>query len=329
MKIIKLKPLFHASAVILTLLTALTMVNTAAAVPHTPAGSIIQNQVVATYKDSVGNSYSNASNVVKITIREVNSATLTNTSGETQTVADTPNALVYSVHTLHNTGNTTDTYTLSAVNETTGDTLEASEILIYLDTNGNGQLDDDEKTPITTIELVSDESVKLIVVSKLPATLSDSDTLNIKVNAVSQKGGGVDGSNLVKINFTNAQPKIDVALTAAKDIDCDGNHEGSFGDINLVQMAPTECVIMNIQAENSSATTALEVVLKDPIPAFTTFKTGTLQYCKGDACTLENFTDSVDSDNAEYDKTNGEVKFKAGTIIAGEKASARFSIVID
>jgi hypothetical protein len=86
---------------------------------------------------------------------------------------------------------------------------------------------------------------------------------------------------------------------------------------------------MNIQAENNSNTDALEVILKDPIPEFTTFKTGTLQYCKGNGCTLQNRTDDVDGDNAEYDQTNGETRFKAGTMRAGEKATARFSIVID
>jgi hypothetical protein len=94
-------------------------------------------------------------------------------------------------------------------------------------------------------------------------------------------------------------------------------------------MAPAECVIMNIQAENSTDNEALEVVLKDPTPEFTSYKAGTLQYCKGDACTLQNFTDDVDTDAAEYDQTNGEARFKAGTMVAGEKVSARFSIVID
>jgi hypothetical protein len=121
MKTIKLKPLLHASVATLALFASLTMTNIAVAVPHAAAGSIIQNQVVATYKDALGNVYTNASNIVNITIREVNSAKLTNTSGETQTVANTPNSLVYSVYTLQNTGNTTDTYDLTAVNEATGD----------------------------------------------------------------------------------------------------------------------------------------------------------------------------------------------------------------
>jgi hypothetical protein len=329
MKIIKLKPLLHSSVVALALLFSIMMTNTAVAIPHAPAGTIIQNQVIATYKDIHNNTYTNESNIVKITIRKVNSVTLTNTSGETQTVGNTPNSLVYSVHTLQNTGNTTDTYDLSAINEATGDTLDAAEILIYEDKNGNGQLDDNEKTPITSIKLASDASVKLIVRSKLPATVGNDDTLNIKVTASSQKDSAVNATNLVKINFSNVQPKVDVVLTAAKDTGCDGTPDSDFGDIDLVQMAPTECVIMNIQAKNSTANEALEVVLKDPIPEFTSYKTGTLQYCKGDACTLKNFTDEVDADPAEYDQINGETRFKAGTMAAGEKVSARFSIVID
>jgi uncharacterized repeat protein (TIGR01451 family) len=325
-KIIKIKSFLMSSAAILVLSSSLTTASIAA--PHAIPGTIIQNQVIVTYKDGKGNRYTNQSNIIKISIREVNSVTLTNNSGETQTAGNIPNALVYSIHTLHNTGNITDTYHLKIQNETIGDTLNATEFFIYKDKNSNGQLDGDEKKPITTIELASDVTAKLIITSKLPENIDSNDTLNIKVSAESKKNTNIIALNRVKINFSDTRPKIKVVLSAAKDIACDGNPDVEFGDVNLNPMAPMECLILHIQAENTSKNEALDVLLKDIIPEFTSYKENSLQYCKGKGCSLDSFTDAVDNDAAEFDEENDEVKFKAGNMLSGESASARFTIII-
>jgi hypothetical protein len=325
MKIIK--SLLMSSMAILVLF--ISIIKPSIAAPQATSGTIIKNQVVVTYKDSKGNRYSNESNIIKITIREVNSVTLTNISGETKTVGNIPNALIYSIHTLHNTGNTTDTYHLSIQNEITGDTLNATEFFIYNDKNRNGQLDIDEKKPITVIELVSDTTAKIITTSKLPENIYNNDTLNIKVNVQSKINTNVTASNKVKINFSDTRPKINIVLSAAKDIACDGDPDAEFGDVNLNHMASKECLILYIQAKNNSKNRVLGVILKNTLPEFTSYKKNSLHYCKGKECRLERFTDAIDNDTAEFDETNDEVKFKAGEIITGEKAFARFSIIID
>jgi len=315
------------SATILALFSSITTSSIAA--PPTPSGTIINNQVIVTYKDDKGNNYTNKSNIIKITIRKVNSVILTNTSGGIQTVANLPNSLVYSIHTLHNTGNTTDIYNLNVSNETAEDTLNASELFIYKDTNDNGQLDDNEKKPITIIELASDEISKLIISSKLPENIDNTDTLHLKIKIQSKKNADVTASNKVKINFSDTRPRIKVVLSAAKDVTCDGNPDVEFGDVNLNPMVANECLILHIQAENTSKNKALGVILKNTLPEFTSYKASSLQYCKGKHCTLEAVTDVVDNDAAEFDVNNDEVRFKAGSMIAGEHASARFTIIID
>lgn len=193
----KLKPL--AGSVALSLLTGVAL---AAA----PGGAILQNQVIATYTDIGGKSYTASSNIVEISIREVRGATLTITTGESQQVAMIPGGKVYSVHTLANNGNVGETYALAAANVTGGgDTLDASAVKIYLDADGNGVLNGTEgNTPITSQAVLAGASVKLIVESTLPATMAVSDTLKVTLDATDSKSNTASSTNTVNITFTNS-----------------------------------------------------------------------------------------------------------------------------
>ncbi|MBU0653993.1 MAG: hypothetical protein KJ914_02555 [Gammaproteobacteria bacterium] len=201
----KMKPL--ASSIALSLLTGI-------AVAAAPGGAILQNKVTATYSDIGGKTYTAESNIVEISIREVRGATLTITSGENQQVAMLPGGKVYSVHTLANNGNIGETYDLAAANVTGGgDTLDAADIKIYLDTDGNGVLNGTEgNTPLTSTSLAAGASAKLIVESVLPATMAASDTLKVTLNATDSAGTTASSINTVNITFTNSNisyvPKV-------------------------------------------------------------------------------------------------------------------------
>lgn len=291
------------------------------------AGTTISNQVTVSYKDAAGNSYTDESNIINITIRRVNALELTKTSDETQNETATPDAIVYSTHTLQNTGNATDTYNLAVANET-GDSKDSPEFLIYKDTNNNGVLDNDEKTPITSIEIPAGESVSLIVATKLPSDISESDTLDATLIASSATDSNIKQTNAIHLTFT-VRPNVDISLTAVKDVNCDGSPDGDFGVLDLADMASEECAIMHIEAENTSNVDAIDVVLKDELPSYISYKKGTSSFCLGTNCTLVATTDAVDDDAGEYDDASGIVRFNAGDMASGTKASARFSVVID
>lgn len=201
----KLKPL--ASAITLSLVTGI-------AVAAAPGGAILQNKVIATYSDIGGKTYTAESNIVEISIREVRTATLTLTDGAEQTVAMIPSSKVYSVHTLTNNGNVSETYTLAAANVTGGDdTLDAAALKIYLDANGNGVLDGTEgATPITSTTLAAGASAKLIVESVLPAAVTLSDKLNVTLDATDSKGTAAASTNTVKITFKNSNLTYEPAI---------------------------------------------------------------------------------------------------------------------
>ena len=78
-----------------------------------PANSVIGNQATATYQDSGGTARTSTSNLVQTTVAQVYSHTFT--ASQSRTVA--PGGTVYFPHTLTNTGNGTDTYTIGAVDQ--------------------------------------------------------------------------------------------------------------------------------------------------------------------------------------------------------------------
>ena len=199
----KMKPI--ASSIALSLMTGI-------AVAAAPGGAILQNKVIATYSDIGGKTYTAESNIVEISIREVRTATLTLTDGAEQTVAMIPSSKVYSVHTLTNNGNVSETYTLAAANVTGDDSLDAAALKIYLDANDNGVLDSGETTPITSTTLAAGASAKLIVESVLPAAVTLSDKLNVTLDATDSKGTAAASTNTVKITFKNSNLTYEPAI---------------------------------------------------------------------------------------------------------------------
>ncbi len=486
MIIIKMKPLAQACALIFSLGSLVT--GEAIAAPHAPAGSSIVNQVTLTFKDAFGKSYQLKSNIVNITIREIYTARLAPIFGTIQKVPADSGTDVYSVIKLYNTGNKADTYQLSAINNISHDSIDASDILIYQDINGNGQLDPNEMTPISSIALDAGKNASLIIKIKLPENVAESDTLYVDLNAESQKGalidktvteikitfskktnittpvsiweqqhggnchaytsiplagtadswadakslaenaiyGGVyghlstlntfdeiefirsvidktqnhwlggqwNGTNwswdtgevgyiqtdgttvndfpqivwanggwkqgdpyayiwnqtndgkwattnntwtgddsgnpiraLVEFDIDCPAPNVDLVLTAAKDISCDGNADNAFDAVDLTDMAPGECAIMHVRAKNTSGISAIDIFLKQELPNYLSYIPNTISSCGFvDNCTLIAKTDNeADKDDGYYDTVNNTVviggkptNLQPGDVIHGE-----------
>ena len=100
-----------------------------------PAGSSIGNQASATYTDSSGVERTATSNVAITIVQQVASFTLT--ADNTKTVS--PGGQVAFPHTIINTGNGSDSFTLS-VAQLTGDSFDLTGVAIY-DANSDGLSD--------------------------------------------------------------------------------------------------------------------------------------------------------------------------------------------
>jgi len=466
-----------------TLLTSLLLIsNTALFSAPTPAGSVLENQVLISYQDALGNTYTAESNVINITIRAVQAAELSEVSGTVQEVAAIPHAEVDSVHRLQNRGNVTSTYQLTAANVQAsqpksakvqlrngeaGDTIDAEQLLIFHDKNGNGIVDPDEAAPITEITLAAGESANLIVRSTLPEVVTNEDRLDVTLQAKDKDNGAVTTSvNQVKLTFTDSntsdliiwheadggnchaykvigssqpiswtdaksaadkaiyrripghllsinnaieqmfiysiidrynlsywlglsrdeasgsaykwdtnealtytnwgvgeptlgaqryimmwhgghgkwydksnnadgtvkhyviefdtecgQPKIDIQLSSARDIDCDNQADSDFGLIKLAEMESGQCAIMDIVAVNDSGTAAKNMDLHHDLPSYVTYQAGSLQMCKGAGCSLVSGGSIIAEEN--------KILFEVGDMGLGEEAHARFGVKID
>ena len=158
-----------------------------------PANSVIGNQATATYQDSGGTSRTATSNLVQTTVAQVYSHTLT--ASQSRIVA--PGGTVYFPHTLTNTGNGTDTYTIGAVDPVGGITFSA--LAIYADANGDGV--PDNATPITTTgSLAANGVFRFVVAATVPGAALAGATGDVTVNST---GNLADASNSPAAAGTN------------------------------------------------------------------------------------------------------------------------------
>ena len=106
-----------------------------------PANAVIGNQASASYFDANGNAQLATSNLVQTTVQQVGSFTLDSVNQTTTTVINTKTGAagntVYAPHTVTNTGNGSDSFTVSVADTNN----RFSKIEIYADANGDGVAD--------------------------------------------------------------------------------------------------------------------------------------------------------------------------------------------
>lgn len=152
---------------------------TAAQAAAPAAGTNISNIASATYTDATGTNKQVTSNEVKTTVLQVSSFTLV----DDRTTTANPNGQVTLSHTLTNTGNGTDTYTIDVANITSGDNFDLSNLRVYIDANQDGVADNN--TAITSVTLNAGESVGLVVVSTVPVNATSGQSAQYTLTATS------------------------------------------------------------------------------------------------------------------------------------------------
>ena len=235
----------------------------------TAAGTEIKNLATVTYEDAAGNVFSAQSNEAIVTVAQIFSATV----GTDIDVDGAPGQTVNLPYVLTNTGNGTDDFFVSAADDASiaGDSIDATDITVYRDTNGNGQPDAGEPAIAATdaISLTGGESANLVVSVRVPTTATSGQGLGITLTAQAANGTGAavagsvtdlttgggrdsaDGTNQSLISITN-----DAVLVTTKT---------SSHDVANNQITYT------ISVSNTGATAAENVILFDGLPEGTTF----------------------------------------------------------
>ncbi|MDA8157375.1 MAG: hypothetical protein M0Z52_13145 [Actinomycetota bacterium] len=172
----------------LSLVFLIALAGSAFATP--PAGTTIGNQASATYTDGSGISRTATSNTVQTVVQQVAAFTLTTTP---QSKNGAPGNTVYFPHTLTNTGNGTDTFTLA--NSINGGNSMTPIIAIYPSTACNGVPDTGAPAITSTPSLASGAAFCFVEAVTVPGSAVAGNTATVAVTGTSQFNNTVTANN--------------------------------------------------------------------------------------------------------------------------------------
>jgi hypothetical protein len=176
----------------------------------TAAGSTITNTATVNYQ--VGGISQNATTAsdtltvdrkVNLTVAEVGNTTTTVTPGQTAAVT---------TFSVTNTSNAVLDFSLAAVQPVGGtaahggtDSFDATNVKIYVDTNGNGTYDAGTDTLVTYLdELAADATKTVFVVADIPLGLSNAAVAGVTLTATGREGGTTGSQGIALVQTTGA-----------------------------------------------------------------------------------------------------------------------------
>ncbi|WP_297920770.1 hypothetical protein [uncultured Agitococcus sp.] len=224
------------------------------------ANSLIGNTATATYTDASAINRTATSNTVQTVVQQVRAFDLV--ANETRYVA--PGGQVTFPHTLTNTGNGSDTISLSVANNT-GDNFDLTGFVIYADADGNGI--PDNATPVTSVTLAAGGVYKFVVVANAPVTAANAQQATTTVTASAAAGGG-----LLAVSDTNTDTAI-ISTNAVVTVTKSAN----------ILTGPTGTVVeYTLTYTNTGNTAATSLAISDLIPKSATPATvGGMKYQAG------------------------------------------------
>ncbi len=278
-----------------------------------PAGTTIGNQATATYTDAASNSYTVTSNPVTTVVQQVASFTLTANGARTAS----PGGQAVFPHVLTNTGNGTDSFNLSVVNQA-GDNFDLTGLTLYVDADGNGV--PDNFVPVTTTgPLVPGDTYRFVAVGSVPGTQLAGDISNIHVNAVSAFDGAQTAFNADQVTVTsNAVINVTKSVSAPNGA------------------SPSGPYTYTLTYTNTGNATATSLRLTDVIPAGMTYVAGSGRWSATGATVLSD-ADSSDTHGTapatiRYDEnvaTPGAVTAIINQVPPGQSGSVTFAVNVN
>ena len=261
------------------------------------AGTLIQNQASATYKDANGVKQTATSNVVETLIQQVGAMQLV----QDQTRYGAAGNVVYLPHVLTNMGNGVDTYDLTVANVGADDyEFDLTKVLIYADKDKDGL--PDSTTPITSTDaLAADEAFYFVIGAEIPAGAT-----NVQQGKLTIEGKSQFDKTQIKTNTDTVIVSEDAVINVVKSMSANSG------------LSPSGSYTITLSYENKGVETATNVILSDSLPAGMTYSSSGAHWSEtGSGLTL---TDT-DSNDAQGTAPN-TIKFCAYETGCDNKVSA-------
>ncbi|MDQ8193923.1 hypothetical protein QEH59_05775 [Coraliomargarita sp. SDUM461004] len=284
------------------------------------AGTKIGNQASATYKDQNGTERDTTSNTVVTTVLQIPGLALT----QDNTRSVSPGGSVFLPHTLTNTGNGTDSFDLYT--DTVAGDFTLGTLLIYADTNQDGEPDDITSPITTTGDLTPGEQFYFVVGTSVPGSANDAESASFNINGGSDYSQTLAGTDplydLTDNNTDTINVSEDAVMTVSKLID---TAQGIPG---------TSPVMYTLSYNNTGNKAATSFTMTDEIPEGMTYIAGTGRSSLTGTTVL---TDASGDQQAgggttvdyEYDATEEELVIIIDSVPAGASGTVTFQVGVD
>lgn len=298
----------------------------------TAAGTTISNTATATYTDAGGATVSVPSNQVDVRVDELLNVTVA--TADPGDIAALPGAINQPLSfTVTNTGNGTEAFRLAPVNAIGGDAFDPTTTSLVID-NGNGVYDPGIDTVYAAGSndpiLAPDTSVRIFVLSTIPASATDGQRSQTDLTATAITGSGAPGTAFAGQGQGGGDAVVGLSTALGRD---GGFYIVSAATVAFVKSAsvldpfggtkpvPGAVITYTLVATVSGTGTLANLAAGDPVPASTTYVPGSIT---SQAVAM---TDLTDADAGEFAANTVSVRF--GTVPGGQTRTVTFKVRIN
>jgi uncharacterized repeat protein (TIGR01451 family) len=295
------------------------------------AGTLIENTAVASYEEA-GIARNVQSNTVAVRVDELLDVTITSLDPGPVTARPGDAVLTFE---LINQGNGPEAFRLIPTTAVGGNDFDVTLRALAVDSNANGTYDEgiDEilTAPQTTAVLGPDAALTVFMLVTVPDGVTDAQTSNVDLAAEAVTGSGTPGTTFSGAGAEGGDAIVGNtgALATAR-----GSLVNAVASVELVKSVslrdpfggtsavPGSIATFTIEARVSGTGSVANLVVRDAIPAGTTYAPGTLAL---DAAPL---TDVVDGDAGAASDDDG-IAVTLGNVSAGTRRAITFNVTID
>jgi len=294
----------------------------------TAAGTTISNTATANYTVGGGPLQTATSGPVTFKVAQLVNVAVTNVSGLSVQMGDSGKAIKF---TVTNTGNATETFTLSIDNLLGGDQFDPTAAVpaIYMDTDNSGGFNGAD-IPTTTLTLLKGETKTVFLVNDIPVGLASGNTGNTQLTAQNNTynagavgtiyalgAGGPNGVDVIlgvadgKASANGVYTISPFSVTVIKGSVVSNPSNPALGATPVPGSTVTYTLTANLAG--SGTATALKII--DPIPDNTTFVSGSIKL------------DGVDVPDASGYDTTTVPGFPRISVLIGDTAAVASKVV--